>query len=164
MTVEHRTHRLLDLEQLRNRFLSIPLFTNIGRPIADICVQRIFDWGAWPGPDDDRMVAIHLQQQACLDAVILPDDEPLWDKALAMCVAIAAPLVPYDEASDLAHAPTLAVWHAAWTFSLEALYTSTGHELPAELAAQCYWFERGHWPCALGALGGSNGIGDFLVY
>ncbi|MFN3652284.1 MAG: hypothetical protein ACK47B_22120 [Armatimonadota bacterium] len=69
--------------------------------------------------------------------------------------------MPYDPEQDCFHAPTQAVWHAAWTAGLVALCCFLGQPVPPELASQWHWFSEGHWPCGW--------VGDFpqgtlLVY
>ena len=104
------------------------------------------------------------QKNPLRDKLISKSDEEEWNKALRVVVEAVARNVPYEENQDAWHGPNAAVLFAAWAFSLEELYLFRGLPLPAELAAQLKWFERGHWPCSLVEISGGENAADYVIY
>ena len=154
----------MNADRLLARVGAIRLFSSLGGHVDDSSVSRILSWEEWPGPEEPRVESIVLTQQALHDKVVHPADEQHWSTALdAVAKAISAS-IPYDATEDAYHAPTMSVWFAAWTFSLEEAFTFSNLAIPRLLTAQIYWYERGHWPCALIDLEKMDEIGDYLVY
>jgi hypothetical protein len=77
-----------------------------------------------------------------------PEAKQLWERIHAVVFRDAAPSIPYDPKEDCWHAPTQAVWDAAWTAGLVGLCLLLGRPLPPELSEQWKWYLAGHWPCA----------------
>jgi hypothetical protein len=128
-------------------------FAHLFEPLEEPGASAFPDWAAWPGPVDPRVSEIHFRQQELYDALLATSERPeelkaLFDVVVARVIQLARSSVPFDEKEDAWHAPTTAVWHAAWTAGLIALYET--RQLPAdpEVAAQWRWFERGRWPAA----------------
>jgi hypothetical protein len=133
---------------------SIPWFCNIGRSAAeDSECCRIHRWEEWPGPADPAVSDVHMRQQALFEDTMnaagnhREELQALWHRIHAVVIAAAAATVPFDPQQDAWHAPTTAVWHAAWTAGLVALCRQCGRPIPADLQEQWTWFSRGHWPC-----------------
>lgn len=125
---------------------------------------RILQWDAWLGPEDPRSLAIAIRQQKLHDSMVPPAAEREWVVWLKIVVDHVATLIPYDSDADVWYAPTAAAWGTAWTFSLEQLHCASGVPLPADIAAQFVWYERGHWPCAL--VDGASGpnLEDYVIF
>jgi hypothetical protein len=154
----------MNLERLANRIRAIKLFSSLGVDIDDAVVVRIRSWNEWVGPEDPLGLQIGMRQQTLHDAIVVKSDEQLWNQALRIAVGISAKSVPYAEGEDSWHAPNIAAWSAAWTFSLEEAYFSRSISVPAEVVAQLYWYERGHWPCAVAVESSGERIQDYVVY
>jgi hypothetical protein len=139
----------MNLQRLSHRICAIPLFSALGSAIDGAGVTRIASWDDWAGPEAPLVEQLGLRQQALHDSVVPAAAKEQWDRALHIVVAVCARLVPYDEVADAWHGPNMAVWSAAWTFALEEAILSSNLLVPAELSAQIFWYECGHWPCAL---------------
>ncbi len=72
----------------------------------------------------------------------------LWDEVLQEVLQTASESVPYDANQDTWHAPTAAVWFAAWTAALVVSHLFLSRPLPVDLLTQWRWFVEGRWPCA----------------
>jgi hypothetical protein len=139
----------MDLKRLVHRVRAIHLFSALGAEIKGSSIPRIRSWSDWAGPQDPLVEKIGLIAQSLHDAVIPASEDENWSRALRVVVQIGAEFVPYVESEDSWHAPSSAVWSAAWTYALEEVYRSFNISVPLEVVAQQYWYERGHWPCAL---------------
>jgi hypothetical protein len=128
---------------------NIRWFSRVGEPIA-APLPRLRSWDAWAGPQDPRVEALHLRQQAFHDHIVANDPtvENLFLTIRDQIVEAAGRYVAYDPTSDAWDPQSLAVWHAGWTAALVACYETRNIELPHELAEQWYWFRQGHWPAA----------------
>ncbi|HDT5889378.1 TPA: hypothetical protein QHA87_004912 [Aeromonas dhakensis] len=154
----------MNIERLIDRAGKIQFFSALGAEIDDASIVRIGEWDEWPGPEDPRVEEIGLMQQSLYERVAHATEEAKWSRALRLMVEAAAKAVPYIEGEDASYGPNIAVWSAAWTFALEELYSSHDAPVPAEVRAQLYWYERGHWPCALIELSSTGSPKDYVVY
>ena len=132
---------------------SIPWFSKIGQPIAsDSNVVRILSWDEWPGPEDPDIIELSIRQQALYDVIMekSPHEtaqlQTLWEQIHRIVFRDAAPSVPYDSEQDTWHAPTAAVWQAAWNAGLMGLCLQLSRPIPEEILEQWEWFSKGHWP------------------
>lgn len=133
---------------------AVPWFRNIGRSTAvDSRLRRIHRWEDWPGPEDPSVSELSTREQALHDEIlgIAGEDRSelvrLWGRIHAVVFRSAASVVPYDPQQDAWHAPSTAVWQAAWTAGLVGLFQQSRHPIPMDLREQWNWFVRGHWPC-----------------
>lgn len=150
---------------------SIPWFSNIGKPVdAASSVERIYDWNEWPGPNEASIIELSWRQQDLFDALMESAGSErarfsaLWESIHGIVFRVAAPKVPYDPQQDAWHAPTMAVWQAAWTAGLVGLCYCAGRPVPEDLAEQWKWFVIGHWPSGYAAIGAERQLGPLLVY
>ncbi|MCX4143215.1 hypothetical protein M0D68_33795 [Paraburkholderia sp. SEWSISQ10-3 4] len=153
-----------NLRKLKSRIVGIPLFSNVGLPIADTSNPRISQWDAWFGPENSRSLAIAIRQQELHDILVPSSGEKEWNASLRLVVEHVKTLIPYDFDEDGWHAPTTAAWSAAWIFSLEQLHDASGILLPADLSAQLVWYERGRWPCALVEESSGANLEDYVIF
>jgi hypothetical protein len=167
-----------DVERFISGLESIPWFRNIGKPTpSDAGVERICSWDEWPGPEEPGISALSDRQQALYDSLTRDsrgETDPrtlLWNRIHEAVFRTAAPKVPYDANQDCYHAPSMAVWQAAWTAGLVGLCHYSAQPIPPELHEQWEWFVRGHWPSGYVSLGGwtleddwSEQHGPLLVY
>jgi hypothetical protein len=156
--------RQLNLHRLSARAHSIRLFFALGSKIDDARVRRIHAWHEWPGPEDPLVMEMGDQQQALHDAKEAELDQEQWNEALRVVVSVANELVPYEEDQDAWYAPNTAVWCAAWTLALEEAHVAKNVPIPLALSAQLHWYEQGHWPCGLTALGSESSALGYVVY
>ena len=132
---------------------SVRWFARLGEQITDSPdTPRIHDWGEWPGPQDEAVIALHFRHGELYDDFMGGADPPealkeTWDTIHALVFRNATSAVPYDPDEDTWHGPTMAVWQAAWTAGLIGLCLETQRQIPSELEQQWRWFLRGHWPC-----------------
>jgi hypothetical protein len=75
----------------------------------------------------------------------------MWDEVLQEVLRTASESVPYDSNQDTWHAPTTAVWFAAWTAALVVAHLFLSRPLPVDLLTQWRWYVEGRWPCAYAA-------------
>jgi len=134
----------------------VPWFANLGRPISPTShVRRIFGWDGWPGPEDDAVVKLHSRHQALYESILGDakdkhlSAEELWKNIHEVVFRVASQKVPYHANRDAWHAPSTAVWQAAWTAGLVGLYHLLEQKVPDDLEEQWQWYREGHWPCAL---------------
>jgi hypothetical protein len=153
----------MNIKRLLDRAQKSQLFRSIGDSPENGC-SVISSWEEWPGPEDPLVSEIHYGQQAIKDKIFSVEQETEWNEALALVVGVASKNLPYDPSEDSWYAPNVAVWQAAWVFCLEELYQSNSIPVPNELVAQIYWFEKGHWPCALLSLDSIANPKGYLVY
>jgi hypothetical protein len=135
-------------------------FTRLGQ--VEDGVASIPDWESWPGPEDRRVESIHTAQGEMHSRVVRDGDQQLkvlWDHVVERVVESAKASVPFHAESDAWHAPTSAVYHAAWTAALIAVHLRGGIRVPQDLIEQWKWFRAGHWPCARGTENGT-----FIIY
>lgn len=154
----------MNLDRLSIRVRGVGLFSALGEKIQDSSVIRLRSWEEWPGPEEPRVEAIGTHMQFLHDQIISADAEPEWNRALRITVDFAAALVPYVEEQDAWYAPNIAVWSAAWIFALEEAHVARNLPLPAEVRAQLYWYQIGHWPSSLVSLSRYESIEDYVVY
>jgi hypothetical protein len=148
---------------------AVPWFSNLGQPIPESNVPRIYKWDEWPGPLDDEILECSLRQQRLYDQIMGPSEAPetlqrIWDDIHALVFRDAAPKVRFDPLEDAWHAPSAAVWHAAWTAGLIGLCLQTGHPIPDDLQEQWQWFLKGHWPSGYASLKADGEPGPLLVF
>jgi hypothetical protein len=108
-------------------------------------------WEAWPGPADAGVEQLSLDLQAIKDGLerVAPDASAEWDACVSAAVEAIAKHVPnYSAAEDTWHAPTAAVWHAAWVAVLNSTFVQRGLDVPAVVSEQMAWFTRERWPAA----------------
>jgi hypothetical protein len=134
---------------------TIPWFSKIGEPTErDSELKRIYRWEDWPGPEDPAVAELSLRQQQLYNEMMedregsIDELQDVWNGVLNYVISIASPTVPFDSKRDTWHPPTAAVWHAAWTAGLIALFQVSGCPIPDDLNVQWSWFKAGHWPCA----------------
>ena len=139
----------MNLDRLARKINTIQLFSKLGSAIDDCAIARITSWEDWTGPEDLLVEQIALRQQALHDLVVPIEATDQWNQALRLVATACSTLVPYHEGADAWYAPNIAAWSLAWTFSLEEAHLASDVAVPAELDAQLFWYERGHWPCAL---------------
>jgi len=151
----------MNIERLRARLSRVALLSALGATINDLSVSRILSWEEWPGPEDPRVEDINTRMQSMYDG-LASMDEKVWTMAIDIATNIAAQSVPYIHDEDAWYGPNAAVWMAAWAFALEELYTCHCLPIPADVCAQLFWYERGHWPCAL--VGHGDKVEDYVVY
>lgn len=150
---------------------SLPWFRNIGSPTPpDSGVKRIYRWEDWPGPEEPSVFELAHRHQALYDDVMRAAEgqreqlSGLWNRIHAIVFRVAAPAVPYDPQQDTWHAPTAAVWQAAWTAGLVGLCLQSGRAIPPDLQEQWGWFVRGHWPSGYVRVRADDQLGPLLVY
>jgi hypothetical protein len=150
---------------------SLPWFRNIGKPTpGGPGAQRIYTWEDWPGPEEPSVFELAHRQQALYDEIMRAVGHhreqllALWERIHAAVFRLAAAEVPYDPQQDAWHAPTAAVWQAAWTAGLVGLCLQSGRPIPPELQEQWRWFVRGHWPAGFASVRGGDQLGPLLVY
>jgi hypothetical protein len=150
---------------------SVPWFRNLGDPTpGNSGVKRIYKWEDWPGPGDPSVHELCERQQALYDDILREAAAcqeqllVLWDRIHSIVFRLAAPAVPYDPNQDSWHAPTAAVWQAAWTAGLIGLCLQSVRPIPPWLQEQWEWFVRGHWPSGYSSTRGANQLGVLLVY
>ena len=159
------------VEDLLAQIESAPWFRNIGKPTPDDSqVERIYRWEDWPGPEEPSIVELAYREQALYDDIMRDAGghrerlSALWDSIHKVVFRVATVAVPYDPQQDTWHAPTMAVWQAAWTAGLIGLCIESERPIPPELKEQWEWFVRGHWPSGYASVRGDNQLGPLLVY
>jgi hypothetical protein len=143
------------VEQFLFQLERVPWFERLGRPVdSGAGVDSIADWEDWQGPGAPGTLGIALRQQALHDELFASAGErgaeakQLWDRIHAIVFRDATPRVPYKPDEDCYHAPSQAVWDAAWTAGLVGICLLLNRPIPAELAEQWKWYLAGRWPCA----------------
>lgn len=146
-----------DRDRLLTDFLqlidTIPWFSRTGIP-DDQQNGAVFmtEWEQWPGPDDAGVQRIHHDQQALYDQIMSEGVDQLrvltttWEAVQATVLRVASSFVAFDPDADAWHAPTTAVWQAAWTAGLICLCLYLRKPIPDDLMEQWRWFLAGHWP------------------
>ena len=83
-----------------------------------------------------------------------PQIEALWQRIHERVFIRAKPRAPWKDDEDAWHAPTTAVWQAAWNAALVGISGSLGIDLDQRslggewtLALEWRWLRAGHWPC-----------------
>ena len=165
------TAELGSVEDFLAKVESLPWFRNLGQPNpSDSRVKRIYRWEDWPGPEEPSVSELAFRQQALYDDLMRAageDREQLsafWDRIHTVVFRVAAPAVPYDPQQDTWHAPTAAVWQAAWTAGLMGLCLQVRRPIPPDLLEQWEWFVRGHWPAGYASVSADGRLGLLLVY
>lgn len=148
---------------------SVPWFRNIGRPMESAAnIKCMQGWEDWPGPEDPYVREISQRQQTLYDDLFksAADERDqlvaLWNRIQAIVFRVAAPTVPYDQERDSWHAPTAAIWQAAWTAGLVGLCLRSARPIPSDLEEQWMWFVQGHWPAGYARMQGNDE--QLLVY
>ena len=117
----------------------------------------ICGWEDWPGPEDPTVMPLGSWQQELYNGLLASagdkdtEFKELWDEVLQEVLQTAAESVPYDASQDTWHAPTAAVWFAAWTAALVVSHLFLNRPLPVDLLTQWRWYVEGRWPCAYAA-------------
>jgi hypothetical protein len=155
---------LADLENM-------PWFANVGKPLpAGKTAKQLRGWEEWPGPEEPAIFELSERQQALHDALLAgaekrrKDLSRLWEQVREIVFRRACLTVPYDPEQDAWHAPTSAVWQAAWAAALVAWSICLACPIPAELQEQWDWFARGHWPSGYTTVSAEDRVGPLLVY
>lgn len=150
---------------------SIPWFKNIGRPLPpDAVAERLRRWEDWLGPEEPAVLELFDRQQARYDELTVgchgrrAELQSLWDQVHKIVFARASVAVPYSPDEDSWHGPTAAVWAAAWTAGLVALYICLGRPIPDDLQQQWNWYLLGHWPAGYTAVRNEGRHGPLLIY
>jgi hypothetical protein len=163
--MDFESERRERIAEFLKKLETIAWFSQIGQTlVANQGIARILDWSGWPGPEEFSIEAVALEQQAIFDEIMNQagdEKEPLkilWDCIHSIVLRVASSQVPYDPEEDAWHAPSSAVWMAAWTAGNVGLLLALGKPLPDELKEQWNWYERGHWPC------GRIDDGRLLIY
>ena len=137
---------------------TIPWFANLGKPLPDQGIQRINEWKEWGGPETEPnevfFQGLQLLRNNCegRHRFQKKDLKKVWDDVYGQVVKAAAEPVPYDETEDAWHAPTAAVWDAAFTAACMALFLYVNDPLPVFLEEHWAWFKKGHWHCGFAKL------------
>lgn len=145
---------------------SIRWFSALGS--STTATHRISDWGEWPGPEDENVGAIGSVQEEFYDSfcdstsLLPPSLQAVWDVVQEHVLDAAKLTIPYDQDQDVWHPPNAAVWQAAYTAGLVALYLATRRPIPEQLKEQWNWFTLGHWPCSY--VDFESEIPQFVVY
>ena len=151
---------------------TVPWFANVGQPLTDPDVPRIWDWDAWAGPEEEtgRIITLSLRHQDWQGALLAahPEQEAeleaLWQRVADIVMNAATGKTPYDPDADAWHAPTTAVWQAVWTAGLAAWRLACNEPIPPDLAHQWDWYARGHWPCGYAYLSEDGAPGPLEIY
>jgi len=146
----------------------VPWFAHLFEPTDESGINTLPDWDAWPGPTDPRVEEIHFRQQEAHDALLAASERPEelkahFDQVHARVIELTRSKVPFDEKADSWHAPTMAVWHAAWTAGLMALYEYCRRAPDPEIEAQWRWFVQGRWPACAVTIDTTGALRDFIV-
>ncbi|GIW80570.1 MAG: hypothetical protein KatS3mg105_2377 [Gemmatales bacterium] len=110
---------------------------------------------------------IHTRQQSLYETIFAKAGQQreaaknLWNNIHTIVFHYASKNVPYDPTEDAWHAPSTAVWQAAWTAGLVGVCRMLNQDIPDDLEQQWRWFQEGHWPCALE---NENGNKHVVVY
>jgi hypothetical protein len=164
-------NRFLAVRRFLRELETVPWFQRIGQrlpPNTDAVPLR--SWEDWPGPEEPAIGALSLRQQALYDRIMTaPTDKQaklksLWVRVHQIVFRLACPSVPFDDREDAWHAPTTAVWQAAWAAGLITLCTIEGIAVPSELQKEWEWFCRGHWPAGYSALQPDGTPGPLLIF
>ena len=136
-----------------------------GRPFAGFTAQRIDSWDQWPRPGFTGVEQLSLDLQVVKDVLAREaDSTSRSDEFVGVAVEAIAGFVPgFSKSEDTWHAPTAAVWHAAWVISLHVVLVQTGRPVPAIVKDQLAWFERGRWPSAYTAETVSAATKEYVV-
>ena len=159
------------IEQFLIQLESVPWFRSLGEPTSsDSDIERLQRWEDWPGPEEPSVLELSTEHQALFDDLMATagkhqeDLSSLWQRIHAIVFRVARSAVPYDPSKDAWHAPSSAVWQAAWTAGLIGLCLHTGHAIPQRLDEQWKWFIRGHWPAGYANSDSEEGPGRLLVF
>lgn len=145
---------------------SIPWFENVGKPFQDDAGRPVRGFKDWGGPERDEAEQPGLDLQAIHDEIAQRSPAVLatWKACLDAAIAHIGPRTPgFDAAQDAWHAPTAAVWHAAWVVSLYVLLKEAGLPIPAPVLDQLEWFRRGRWPSAYSKNRSEGQRRDYLI-
>ena len=149
----------------------IPWFGNVGKPLpAGTSAKQLRGWEDWPGPEEPPIFELAERHQALYEALLKGAERRraelsrLWEHVREIVFRRALPAVPCDPEQDAWHAPTTAVWQAAWTAALVAWCLRLGCPIPAELQEQWDWFAGGHWPSGYTIVWPDDRLGPLLVY
>jgi hypothetical protein len=151
------------LAQLEN----VSWFSNLGAPTPpDARVVRMLTWDDWPGPEEPAVLELFAREHELYERII--DERDADDGLMGLSKRVrktvmrsASNNVPFDPDEDPWHAPSAAVWQAAYITELIALCLQTGRDVPPGLHEQWNWFVRGHWPAGCASL---DDPGWLLVY
>jgi len=134
----------------------IPWFASLGERVAHSAnVRTIASWDDWPGPEDEGVMEIHSRQQSLYGSLLdsakdkRGSAERLWEDIHKVVFRLGSKAIPYEKDKDAWHAPTTALWQAAWTAGLVGVCRLLGQVVPDDIQEQWEWYRRGHWPCAL---------------
>lgn len=149
---------------------TIPWFSRIGQPQEpEPGVERLRGWEDWPGPLAPAVDELFRRQQALHDQLLAesgaarPQLLDSWSQVHRTVLEAAASRVPYDPDQDCFHAPTAAVWTAAWTAGLVGWCGYLRRPVPADLAEQWRWLQWGCWPAGYAWVDDQGRTGPLLV-
>jgi hypothetical protein len=140
---------------------AISWFVNLGKPSSrDPEVFRIYDWRAWPGPEDpgcemQTAFLMHRHNDLFASTANDPSLRESWQTIHDRVLHLTKLAVAYDEHEDAWFGPNAAVWQAAFTAALVGCKIIRDGELKADgnadtqwtLPNEWSWYLAGHWPC-----------------
>jgi hypothetical protein len=141
------------LTQFLSEIRDVRWFASVGEPLSpDLGLTQLASWNDWPGPECPEVIELFLRD-ADLKAALLASDssrieelQHAFDVAHDTVLSAAANHVDFGPDKDAWHAPSTAVWQAAWVAGLVAMHLVLGRELPRDLAREWELFRAGHWP------------------
>lgn len=150
---------------LLSKLENLPWFQKIGQSLGSNIVT-ISSWDEWLGFSDLAFEISCRHEQLLKNLNLSLEEKMEWKILFYSIIDNVKAYVPYKEDEDLRHpyAPNVAVWHAAWVFGLIELYRLKKKEIPQELVIQEYWFNVGHWPCAVQNLDSFEMQNGYIVY
>lgn len=140
-----------DCDGLLREVSNIGWFQEAGRSLEGLSAQRIESWAHWPGPGFAGVEQLALDLQSVKEEIEreVPGALSTWDECINLAVEAVGKFVPgYAANQDSWHAPTAAVWHAAWVLSLQSVLVASARPVPEAVKDQMAWFARGRWPSA----------------
>lgn len=161
--------KLSSIEELRPFLLrkieKLSWFQKIGQPLGSNIVT-ISSWDEWLSFSDLAFEISCRHEQLLKNLNLSLEEKMEWKILFYSIIDNVKAYVPYKEDEDLRHpyAPNVAVWHAAWVFGLIELHRLKRKEIPQELVIQEYWFNIGHWPCAVQSLDSFEIQNGYIVY
>jgi hypothetical protein len=152
-------------EEVLNDASGIPWFANVGA--SAVQGKQAVRWPEWPGPEAAGVERLSLDLQALKNELQreTPELFEKWDECVSRLVASISARVPeFRSDEDAWHAPTAAVWHAAWVSALRSVFTALGRPIPAMVADQWEWFAKGRWPAAYSPITSDAPVKEYKVF